>query len=362
MNRVNKRKVIDTSLKVITYIASFIAVIILGAILFFVFSRGSKLLSFKILVTDYHSKPYRLETTVSAKGLSFENPHIKDAYFSENFGFAVKDDYTLEGIKTIRFVYIDDNSPLKTTINEQGEKSPFKEGFIFDSTMRAVLEDESTVTIFSRYGAENLVNVLSDAVGIQTANVKSEGGGIRGSIITTLYLILLDIMLPDTSGIELLKYVRKDDKEIPIIIISALFNEMDKVIALDSGADDYITKPFGLLELTSRIQAKLRKVSDKSTINFHDIKIDLKQYKVYVKQAEVSLTNKEYEIFKYMIENAENVLTKEDIFCAVWNSDFMGETRALDMHIKALRQKLKEANSEVKIETVYGIGYKIGII
>lgn len=175
-------------------------------------------------------------------------------------------------------------------------------------------------------------------------------------------LILLDIMLPDTSGIELLKYVRKDDKEIPIIIISALFNEMDKVIALDSGADDYITKPFGLLELTSRIQAKLRKVSDKSTINFHDIKIDLKQYKVYVKQAEASLTNKEYEIFKYMIENAENVLTKEDIFCAVWNSDFMGETRALDMHIKALRQKLKEANSEVKIETVYGIGYKIGII
>lgn len=175
-------------------------------------------------------------------------------------------------------------------------------------------------------------------------------------------LILLDIMLPDTSGIELLKYVRKDDKEIPIIIISALFNEMDKVIALDSGADDYITKPFGLLELTSRIQAKLRKVSDKSTINFYDIKIDLKQYKVYVKQAEVSLTNKEYEIFKYMIENAENVLTKEDIFCAVWNSDFMGETRALDMHIKALRQKLKEANSEVKIETVYGIGYKIGII
>ena len=209
MNRVNKRKVIDTSLKVITYIASFIAVIILGAILFFVFSRGSKLLSFKILVTDYHSKPYRLETTVSAKGLSFENPHIKDAYFSENFGFAVKDDYTLEGIKTIRFVYIDDNSPLKTTINEQGEKSPFKEGLIFDSTMRAVLEDESTVTIFSRYGAENLVNVLSDAVGIQTAKVKSEGGGIRGSIITTLYLIFLTLIIGLPFGILTALYLHE---------------------------------------------------------------------------------------------------------------------------------------------------------
>ncbi|MCK9492794.1 MAG: response regulator transcription factor [Acholeplasmataceae bacterium] len=173
-------------------------------------------------------------------------------------------------------------------------------------------------------------------------------------------LILLDLMLPDTSGIELLKFVRNNNKDIPIIIISALFNEIDKVLALDSGADDYITKPFGILELTSRIQAKLRKVDTKSIIEYEDIKFDLKQYKVFIKDEELVLTTKEYEILKYLISNNEKVLTKEEIFFNVWDSDFMGESRALDMHIKALREKLKKANSIVKIKTVYAVGYKIG--
>src|SRR5690554_3019722 len=144
-------------------------------------------------------------------------------------------------------------------------------------------------------------------------------------------LILLDIMLPDTSGIELLKEVRNDNKEIPIIIISALFNEMDKVLAFDYGADDYITKPFGILELTSRIQAKLRKVVDKKIISFGDITIDLKKYKVYTLDNEISLTNKEFDVLSYLIKNSEEVLTKEKIFHNVWDTDFMGETRALDM-------------------------------
>lgn len=174
-------------------------------------------------------------------------------------------------------------------------------------------------------------------------------------------LILLDIMLPDTSGIDLLKFVREDDKEIPIIIVSALFNEMDKVLALDSGADDYVTKPFGILELTSRIQARLRKVSNKKVVKLSDITVDLKKYKVFSNNNEIILTNKEFEVFVYLLKNHDEVLTKENIFFNVWNTDFMGETRALDMHIKALRQKLDEVNSSVKIETVYGVGYKIGI-
>lgn len=174
-------------------------------------------------------------------------------------------------------------------------------------------------------------------------------------------LILLDIMLPDTSGIELLKYVRENDSEIPIIIVSALFNEMDKVLALDSGADDYITKPFGILELTSRIQAKLRKVENKQLIEFSDVKIDLKQYKAFVNDSEINFTNKEYEIFACLIKNNDQVLTKENIFLQVWDTEFMGETRALDMHIRAIRQKLSEANSKVEIKTVYGVGYKVGM-
>lgn len=173
-------------------------------------------------------------------------------------------------------------------------------------------------------------------------------------------LILLDIMLPDTSGIELLKFVRNNNKEIPIIIISALFNEMDKVLALDLGADDYITKPFGILELTSRIQAKLRKVDTSKLITLKDISIDLKKYKIYSNKTEIILTNKEFEVITFLIKNHEKVLTKEEIFKNVWDTDFMGETRALDMHVKVLRQKLLQVKSEVEIITVYGVGYKIG--
>lgn len=174
-------------------------------------------------------------------------------------------------------------------------------------------------------------------------------------------LVLLDLMLPDTSGLDLIKYVRKFSQTIPIIVISALFDEMDKVKALDLGADDYITKPFGILELTSRIQAKLRKVSNKKIFNLADITVDFKKYKVYSNEEEIILTNKEFEVLTYLLKNSDEVLTKENIFFNVWNTDFMGETRALDMHIKALRQKLDEVNSSVKIETVYGVGYKIGI-
>lgn len=209
MNKVNKRKLIDLGLKVMTYIASSISVVILGAIIIFVVSNGSKLLSFKMLTTDYHSVPYSLKTTQSAKGKAFTDPEIKGAYFSKNFGFAVIDDYTLEGIETIRFVYIDKDSPLKSAINEQGEKQAFKKDYIFDSTMRSVKEDTSTETIFSKYGAENVVEVLKDAVYIESANVKFEGGGIKGSIITTLYLIALTLLIGLPFGVLTALYLHE---------------------------------------------------------------------------------------------------------------------------------------------------------
>ncbi|MDY0276914.1 MAG: response regulator transcription factor [Acholeplasma sp.] len=174
-------------------------------------------------------------------------------------------------------------------------------------------------------------------------------------------LVLLDIMLPDISGIELIKEIRKVNKEIPIIVISALYSEMDKVIALDAGADDYLTKPFGILELTSRIQAKLRKLPKTKEIVFNDIKIDLRKHLVIVKDEELPLTKKEYDIFVYLIKNHEEVLSKEKIFYDIWQTNFMGETRALDMHIKSIRQKLESSNSNVSVETVYGVGYKIGV-
>ncbi|HHW79292.1 MAG TPA: response regulator transcription factor [Acholeplasmataceae bacterium] len=202
---------------------------------------------------------------------------------------------------------------------------------------------------------------------LEKLGLKTEGFHTGESFLKRYYeekptLILLDIMLPDTSGLDLLKEIREDDSEIPIIIISALFNEMDKVIALDLGADDYITKPFGILELTSRIQARLRKVSVDKSIKFADLSVDVKQFKVFSNNEEIYFTKKEFEILVYLLSNKDEVLPKEKIFLDVWKTSFMGETRALDMHVKSIRRKLEDAKSQVLIETVYGVGYKIGIV
>jgi len=172
-------------------------------------------------------------------------------------------------------------------------------------------------------------------------------------------MILLDVMLPDVSGIDILKTVRKIDTETPIMMISALQSEMDKVIALDYGADDYMIKPFGVLELTSRIQSKLRKKQSVETYVYKDIIIDDKRHQLIINQNDVHLTQKEYDILRLLIKEKGRVVTKETIFKMVWDTDFIGETRTLDMHIKSLRVKLKGVDSLVSIKTIRGIGYQV---
>jgi two-component system alkaline phosphatase synthesis response regulator PhoP len=172
-------------------------------------------------------------------------------------------------------------------------------------------------------------------------------------------MILLDVMLPDGSGLDVLKKVRETDQQLPIMMISALQSEMDKVIALDLGADDYLTKPFGVLELTSRIQARIRKINLDQKINEGNVIIDDEKHLCLINNQEVYLTNKEYDILKMLLKNKKNVLTKEAIFNYVWETNYMGETRTLDMHIKALRQKLVKHHASLSIITVRGIGYQI---
>ncbi len=172
-------------------------------------------------------------------------------------------------------------------------------------------------------------------------------------------MILLDIMLPDRSGLDVLQWVRKQDQTIPIMVVSALQSEMDKVIALDHGADDYMTKPFGVLELTSRIQSKLRKLNDDRKWSIGNVILDDKKHQLTVENTYVYLTNKEYSILKLLMKNQKNVVSKETIFKEVWETDFIGETRTLDMHIKSLREKLKSQNSTAEIVTIRGIGYQI---
>lgn len=173
-------------------------------------------------------------------------------------------------------------------------------------------------------------------------------------------LILLDIMLPDKDGIEILRELRMNfgTEKIPVIMLTAKTSEIDKVKGLDLGADDYITKPFGILELISRIKAVLRRTDIPSDIlSYNDIQVDALSRKVTVGANEISLTYKEFELLFYLLKNKGIVLSREKLMNEVWGFDFEGESRTVDMHIKTLRQKLGESGSI--IETVRNVGYKV---
>lgn len=177
-------------------------------------------------------------------------------------------------------------------------------------------------------------------------------------------LVLLDIMLPGEDGMELLSDLRKDPRtrSIPVIMLTAKGAEYDKVSALDMGADDYVTKPFGMMELVSRIRAVLRrsgkgKNSDEPVLSSGSIKIDVLRHKVTVGGKEVVLTLKEFELLKMLILNSGVVLTREQLLEDIWGYNFDGETRTVDVHVRSLRQKLK--NEGDRIETVRGLGYRI---
>ena len=177
-------------------------------------------------------------------------------------------------------------------------------------------------------------------------------------------LVLLDIMLPDEDGITILKKLRINSKtqNLPTIMLTAKGSEYDRVKGLDLGADDYITKPFSVLELASRIKAVLRRSSPadtKSTIfTFDNVELNAEKHTVRVNDNTITLTYKEFELLQLLMENEDIVLNRDRIISAVWGTDFECETRTVDMHIKTLRKKLG-ANGNI-IKTVRGIGYKVG--
>ncbi len=175
-------------------------------------------------------------------------------------------------------------------------------------------------------------------------------------------LLLLDVMLPGEDGLSVLKRLRsdKDTKELPVILVTAKDSEIDTVRGLDLGADDYITKPFGVMELMSRIKAIMRRVkptSDDVVLKYKNIYLDQDRRICLVDEENVELTFKEYELLRLFLSNLGIVLTREAIMDTVWGMDFAGESRTVDMHIKALRRKLKEAGS--LIITVRNVGYKL---
>lgn len=174
-------------------------------------------------------------------------------------------------------------------------------------------------------------------------------------------LIMLDIMLPDMDGIEILKRLRGSSAtaEIPVIMATAKGTEFDKVTGLDLGADDYLAKPFGMMEMISRVKAVLRRTEKipPNALKNGGIEMILSEHTVTVGESSVELTLKEYELLRLFMDNIGRVFSREQLLQSVWGSDFMGETRTVDVHIGTLRTKLGECGGY--IETVRGVGYRM---
>ena len=175
-------------------------------------------------------------------------------------------------------------------------------------------------------------------------------------------LILLDLMLPGIDGLEVCKRVRKTSN-VPIIMLTAKDTELDKVLGLELGADDYITKPFSSRELTARVKAMLRRFSEPLENNevttTKSVLVDPVKHKVFVRGEEIKLPLKEFDLLHYLTQNPGRVLTREQIIDRIWGHDYFGDTKTLDVHIKRIREKVeKNPNNPEIIQTIRGLGYK----
>ena len=173
-------------------------------------------------------------------------------------------------------------------------------------------------------------------------------------------LVLLDVMLPEEDGLTVLKKLRESARtaQLPVIMLTAKSTEYDKVLGLEGGADDYVTKPFGMMELLSRIRALLRRTEKESSqYRCGQLAVDTGRHVVTVDGREVTLTQKEFEVLCLLLKNRGQVLSREQLIESVWGYAFTGESRTVDVHVRTLRQKLGEAGAY--IETVRGYGYKM---
>ena len=210
---------------------------------------------------------------------------------------------------------------------------------------------------------ENISEIVSyclKGAGFEVKCFKKAGDFLNALFEKKPDLCILDIMLPGINGIDILKTIRNnmENHEIPVIMLTAKSDEFSKIKAFDDGADDYITKPFGVMELVSRVKALLRRSQKNNKVERYckdDIVIDMNEMRVFKNGNAVELTNKEFALLKCLFENQKNVLSRMRLLELVWGYDYNGETRTVDMHIKSLRKKL---SGEV-IETIRGVGYRL---
>ena len=218
------------------------------------------------------------------------------------------------------------------------------------------VEDESNI--------RELVVYTLETTGFQARGFEEGKSFLEALALETPDLILMDIMLPGEDGISLLKRLKNSSKtrDIPVIMVTAKGAEYDKVKGLDLGADDYVTKPFGMMELVSRIKAVLRrsgvaKKKAEDIIVSGNLEINTKKHEVKADGEVIGLTLKEYELLKRLMENPNIVMTRDSLLEEIWGYDFDGETRTVDVHIRTLRQKLGKCGE--RVETVRGVGYRI---
>ena len=217
------------------------------------------------------------------------------------------------------------------------------------------VEDDSNI--------RELVVYTLETTGFQARGFEEGKSFLEALALETPDLILMDIMLPGEDGISLLKRLKNSSKtrDIPVIMVTANGAEYDKEKGLDLGADDYVTKPFGMMELVSRIRAVLRRTgpeTEEKSWRIGSLYVQPGRHIVQAGGVDVALTYKEYELLCALLEADGRVLTRDTLLSTIWGYDFDGDTRTVDVHIRRLRQKLGEAGS--CIETVKGIGYKIG--
>ena len=202
---------------------------------------------------------------------------------------------------------------------------------------------------------------------LQSAGFRAEGFEKPSAFWHTMEsqmpdLVLLDLMLPEEDGISILKKLRNDSKtkKMPIILLTAKSIEYDKVMGLENGADDYVAKPFSMMELLARVKALLRRVEkdDDDSIVVGNLSVNKTKHEVKVNGEEVMLTLKEFELLCLMLKNKGKVLTRDQLLNSIWGYEFDGENRTVDVHIRTLRQKLGSCGEY--IETVRGVGYKVG--
>lgn len=208
----------------------------------------------------------------------------------------------------------------------------------------------------------DLVIYTLSSVGYEAAGFASGKELFAALEATVPQLIMLDIMLPEEDGLSILKKLKNDPRteDIPVIMATAKGTEYDKVIGLDLGADDYLAKPFGMMEIISRVKAVLRRAApkkDDSVLKKGDLELDEKRHEVRVHGTPVQLTLKEYELLHIFMKNLGIVFSRDRLLSSVWGIDFVGESRTVDVHIGTLRTKLGDCGDY--IETVRGVGYKM---